>query len=466
MRNEWLISLFVLSPFIACADDIMNATGETPAPPPSYKILRFDENYSSLSNASNRCDWADPVKYIPLWTNHPSWYVTLGGELRERFEAYHNPNFGVAGDHDAYWLQRISMLGDLHLSERLRFYVEGISGLMYGETQPPPPPQKDPYDLQFAFMDVVPYLKDDESLTLRAGRFGLSLGSGRLVATRAAPNIPFKFDGLEVLYQRPDWEATAFLTRPVLEQTYRFSSDDSSTAFWGLYVTHWLNPAQSLGFDLYYFGVDRDKNTYTSGTAREDRHTFGTRWFGGRDQWDWNGEAMFQTGTFGNETILAWAGAMDTGYTLNTMWQPRFGLKAGAASGNTGDSHQGTFDALYFKSGYFNDASLLRPENIISVHPDFTVQPRRDLSVEGGVAVFWRYSQDDGIYNPPGFIALPATRSASPYLGTAVDVNVEWRIQKHVSFQASYVHMATGEYVSSAGGGNVDYVSTTLSFLF
>jgi hypothetical protein len=459
------IPLLLVTPFMASADGV-NTTGETPAPPPAYDILRFNEDYSALSNATNRSDWFDPIKYIPFTTNHPSWYMTLGGELRERFEAAHNPGFGVQGDHDAYWLQRITLLDDIHLGDRLRFFAEGISGLMEGETQPPPPPQKDPLDLQFAFADVVPYLTDDESLTLRAGRFGLSLGSGRLVATRAAPNIPFKFDGFEALYERPEWEMTAFLTRPVLEQTYRFSSDDTGTAFWGLYLTHWLNPARSVGFDLYYFGIDRDKNTYTSGTAREDRHTFGTRWFGQSYGWDWNGEAILQAGTFGNETILAWSAALDSGYTFDAMWQPRFGVKAGAASGNTGDSRLGTFDGLYFKSGYFNDASLLRPENIISVHPNLTLKPLAKLSVDGGVAVFWRYSQDDGIYSPAGFIELPATQTGTPYLGTALDLNLEWRIQKHLSFQASYVHVATGRYVSSAGGGEVDYASTTLTFIF
>lgn len=463
MRNKWLIACFVLSPFIALAG---TTTGETPAPPPAYDILRFNEDYSSLSNAENRTDWFDHLKYIPFTTNNPSWYMSLGGELRERYEAAHDPGFGVRGDNDAYWLQRITLLDDIHLGDRVRIFTEGISGLMEGETQPPPPPQKDPLDLQFAFADVVPYLKDDESLTLRGGRFGLSLGSGRLVATRASPNIPFKFDGFEALYERPGWEMTAFLTRPVLEQTYRFSSDDTATAFWGLYLTHWLNAARNVGFDLYYFGVDRQKNTYTSGTAPEDRHTVGTRWFGQHGRWDWNGEAMLQAGAFGNETIFAWATALDTGYTLDAMWRPRLGVKAGVASGNTGDGRQGTFDALYFKSGYFNDASLLRPENIISVHPNLTLKPLENVSVDGGAAVFWRYSQDDGIYSPGGFIELPATRSDTPYLGTALDVNLEWRIQKHVSFDASYVHMSTGGYVTSAGGGDVDYVSTTLTFIF
>ena len=85
-------------------------------------------------------------------------------------------------------------------------------------TRPAPPVQDDPADLQFAFMDVVPWLDEDQSLTVRFGRFGMSLGSGRLVATRAAPNIPFKFDGTELLYERTGWEALAFLTRPWQER--------------------------------------------------------------------------------------------------------------------------------------------------------------------------------------------------------------------------------------------------------
>jgi hypothetical protein len=46
-------------------------------------------------------------------------------------------------------------------------------------------------------------------------RFRMSFGSGRLVATRAAVNVPIRFDGGEFIYNRPLWQGTAFLTRPV-----------------------------------------------------------------------------------------------------------------------------------------------------------------------------------------------------------------------------------------------------------
>ncbi len=467
MRKVILISFSVMLPAAVPADEL-TSTGEFPAPPPAYNMLRFDENYSCLANPTNRTDWFDPVKYIPLRTNDPSWYLTFGGELRERFEGNYDPNFGIHGAQaDDYLLQRITLLADLHLGERVRVYAEGISGLQEGDSQPAPPVQQDPIDLQFAFLDMVPYLTEDESLTLRAGRFGMSFGSGRLVATRAAPNIPFRFDGFEAIYARPLWEATAFLTRPV-EDTGGISGSDPGTAFWGLYLTHWFNAAQTLGVDLYYFGIHREHGAYASGTGDEHRHSLGAREFGEWNGWDWNAEQVLQVGTFGNESILAWTAALDSGYTWDAMWSPRLGLKAGITSGdhNPNNGRMETFDALYFKSGYFNDASLIRPQNIIGVHPNLALKPSRTVTVDGGANWFWRYSQNDAVYAVPGFVAVPALKTADSYVGTALDVNLTWQLQRHVSFQASYVQFFTGDYIHAAGGHDVDYVSTTIDFLF
>jgi len=466
-RAGWLILLFSLPCSVLRAEEVA-ITGENPPAPPAYKILRFTEDYSFLSDPAKRGDLFDPVKYIPLRTNEPNWYLTFGGEVRERFEGNYDQNFGIGSGNNSYWMQRLTLLGDLHLGERVRIYAEGISGVVAGESQPPPAVQKDLVDLQFAFADVVPYLTDDERLTLRAGRFGMSLGSGRLVATRAAPNIPFKFDGFEAIYATPSWHATAFVTRPVNEYTDRFDSDDYSTEFWGLYLTRWFGDSHKSGVDAYYLGIASEHGQYASGSGNEHRHSLGVRWFGEKDNWDWNAEGVVQVGNFGNESILAWTVSVDSGYTWDVSWQPRLGLKADIASGdiNSTNGTQGTFDALYFKSGYFNDASLIRPENIIDVHPNFSANLTRSLSIDGGADVFWRYSRDDAVYAVPGFVAVPALKTASAFVGTAVDVNLEWRVQRHITLLASYVHFFTGDYIQAAGGHDVNYVSTTMSFLF
>ena len=197
---------------------------------------------------------------------------------------------------DSYLLQRITLLTDLHLGERVRFFVEGVSGLMEGESPPAPPVQQDPIDLQFAFLDVIPYLTDDEQLTLRAGRFGMSFGAGRLVATRAAVNILFRFDGFEAIYTRPLWEVTAFLTQPAIDSG-GIDGEDHHTTFWGLYGTHWFDTPHTLGLDLYYFGIHRENGAYASGTGDEHRHSLGAREFGQWHGWDWDAEQVLQVGS-------------------------------------------------------------------------------------------------------------------------------------------------------------------------
>ncbi len=82
---------------------------------------------------------------------------------------------------------------------------------------------KDPIDLQFSFfMDVVPYLTEDERLTLRAGRFGMSLGNAEM-ARRHTGRAEYSVQVRRLL--RPSMTglsgtATAFVTRPV-NGTYR-----------------------------------------------------------------------------------------------------------------------------------------------------------------------------------------------------------------------------------------------------
>src|SRR6267154_1712713 len=433
MRLALLISVPIVVPAMVAAQQLTPGA-EIPLTPPGYKMLRFDEDYSYLTNQANRTDLFDPVKYVPLRQDDPLWYATFGGELRERYEGYYNPNFGIGGKGSvSYLLQRITLLTDVHLGDRLRFFAEGISGVIAGESHPAPPVQDDPIDLQFAFVDAVPWLKDDERLTLRVGRFGMSFGAGRLVATRAAPNIPFRFDGFEALYSRPLWNVTAFLTQPVKDSGH-IDSEDHSTTFWGIYATHYFDAPHTLGLDLYYLGIHRKGGKYASGSGDEHRHTLGAREFATRNHWDWEGEQVLQVGSFGNESILAWSAAINGGYTWDTTWNPRLGLKAGATSGD--------------------------------VHPNLTLHPLPKVTIDGGASPFWRYSRNDAVYGVPGFVEIPALHNASSYVGTAFDMNLTWQLQRHVTAQASYVHFLTGSYVHQAGGSDVDYFSTTITFFF
>ena len=75
----------------ASADD----TSAPPSDPPPFKQLRYDENYAYLSDPALRTDFLDAIKFIPLSKSGES-YLTLGGEIRERYEYYTTAN-GASG---------------------------------------------------------------------------------------------------------------------------------------------------------------------------------------------------------------------------------------------------------------------------------------------------------------------------------------------------------------------------------
>ena len=62
--------------------------------PPAYKSGRADEDYSYLKDPSLKTDFWDPIKYIPL-NEAGDIYLSLGAELRERYEYVSNPSFGL-----------------------------------------------------------------------------------------------------------------------------------------------------------------------------------------------------------------------------------------------------------------------------------------------------------------------------------------------------------------------------------
>lgn len=83
---------------------------------------------------------------------------------------------------------------DLHVNERLRLFIQGISSVQFGGEQTQDVNQN-PLDLQQAFVDYTfgEAAPNGERETVRLGRFSMSYGSGRLIATRAGPNTPLKF---------------------------------------------------------------------------------------------------------------------------------------------------------------------------------------------------------------------------------------------------------------------------------
>ena len=70
-----------------------HAKSSQPGPPP-LTTLRYDEDYAYLRDPAARTGaWWEPLKYLPL-NKTGNVYITLGAELRLRYEGFENNNWG------------------------------------------------------------------------------------------------------------------------------------------------------------------------------------------------------------------------------------------------------------------------------------------------------------------------------------------------------------------------------------
>lgn len=471
LRPSKAFGTILLAAGLASGEALSQSAGPSGAAPPAYLLMRYDEDYGYLRDPARRTDFWDPVKYIPIGP-HPRTYLSFGGELRERFEYYSAPDFGVRGQQaDAYLLHRLLLHADLHVGESFRTFVQFGNHLAPGKDAVSGV-YEDRLDLQQGFIDVrLPLAPEvDVDPTMRAGRQEMVFGSQRLVAVRDAPNVRRAFDGFRIGDKIGGVRVDGFVTRPVLLKTGVFDDErNRDQAFWGVYGTVPATPVPGLGIDLYYLGFENDRARFGTVSGGERRHSVGTRLFGAVDGWDWDWEALGQFGTFADQDIRAWTASSNTGYTFRAApWAPRVGLKADIASGDDDprDGTLGTFNALFPKLAYFNSAALVAPANVVDVQPSLSVRPTPDVSVSLGWDFLWRATTNDAVYIAPFTPVAGTAGRGGRFIGNQVALDVSWLINRHVQIDASYVHFDVGDALRTGGGRDVDFVLAQISYKF
>jgi len=240
-----------------------------------YQFQRFDDDFRYLRDPAKRNDFWDPIKYIPI-ADDPAFYLTLGGEVRERFDHFDEPSFGLRKRNvEDDLLHRFLLSADLYLGEELRGFVQLGDHLQAGRGNLRTPTDLDRLDLQQAFVDFSLTPEATARFTVRIGRQELTFGSQRLVSVRESPNIRRSVDGVRALYRNGDFSLDLFATKPVQNKPGIFNDQqDETQIFWGLYAVMPVSFVPSLHADLYYLGLDRKNAFFDEGVAREQRHSF------------------------------------------------------------------------------------------------------------------------------------------------------------------------------------------------
>ena len=433
---------------------------------PPIKLNRYDEDYAFLSNPECRTEFWDHLKYIAL-TSDPSTYLSLGADLRERFEYFRNLDWGRGPD-DGYLLHRFMVHGDVHLGARLRGFVQLTSNFATGRAGGPGPVDEDQLDLHQAFGDVQLDISRAGPLTIRAGRQEIDYESARLITTREGANVRLSFDAVRLMQRVGRWQVDAFASAPVETDPGVF--DDGRVPgqlLWGGYAFGPIT-TDALALDAFYFGFKRRDAAFDQGSAHESRHSIGVRASGKPASFDYNVELVYQLGSFGAGAINAWMVASDTGYAFHSVaLQPRFGIQVNATSGDRdpSDPDLQTFNPLFPDASYFSDARLIGPLNHVDVHPAVTLHPIDQLSVMLHYDAFWRESLADGVYRTSGVLITTGQASRARHVGSELALRVQWQSDRHTTFVASYSHFFAGPFLRDAGlSSDVDFFALWISY--
>ena len=455
---------------LICPDPASAETELSCAPPP-YALNRADDDLQYLRDPACRTNFWDPIKYMPLNASG-SWYLSLGGEARERYEYFNNPNWGEGPPGSGYVLQRYFLHADLQMGEHLRIFTQLQSSLENGrEGGPRPQIDEDQLDLHQAFLDLKFNLGRDGSFVFRSGRQELFYGSQRLIGVREGPNVRQSFDGFRAMVRTGDIQVDGFATRPVNNKRYVF--DDApfnDQALWGLYSVLPIPVIPKANIDLYYTGYHNAQVTYNQGTASETRHSVGTRIWRTAPPLDYNFEFIYQWGKFGNGDIRAWTAASDTGYTVYSFpFHPRLGLRANITSGDRDPNNPNlqTFNPLFPKGAYFSEANFIGPANHIDLNPSVALHFMDRLTLSLDWDFFWRESIHDGVYQVPLVLVRSSNNRTARYVGSFAQGQLEWNIDRHITFVAIYAHFFAGDFIKETGAHkDIDYFTTWLTYKF
>jgi len=467
VRQGFAALVFILIAIVPSRPEVARADAGTT---PSYRLNRSDDDYRYLRDPARRADLWDPLKYVPF-NQAGSWYLSLGGEVRERYEYFNHPNWGKDAQDHGYLLQRYFIHGDLHMGEHARLFGQLQSSQEDGRKGGARPTDEDELDLHQAFLDLKFDVGGDGSFTLRSGRQELSYGTQRIISVREGPNVRQSFDGFRGIYRSGDVQVDAFATKPAQTRRHVFDDGpDNTRALWGTYAVLPFPLLPKGNLDLYYIGLFRRKAGFDQGAARETRHSVGTRVWRAAAPLDYNFEAIYQWGSFGNGDIRAWTVASDTGYTFPALpLRPRFGLRADIASGDEDPANPDlqTFNPLFPKGSYFSEAALIGPANFIDLDPSLGIHLTNRLALLIDWDFFWRESTHDGLYNNAVALVRSGKTRDARYIGNMSQAQLSWDVDRHLSFVTIYGHFFAGHFLKESGPGkDVDYLASWLCYKF
>lgn len=395
-------------------------------------------------------DFYQEIKSIALDNNTT---LSFGGSYRFQAEAYINEQFDKNQDQNDYWFLHRGML-HAHLKLGSKFEIFGeLNSSFVSSKEAIAPVDKDELNVNQLFARY----QFNDNFNLLVGRQNMRLGTGRLIDVREGPNVRLSFDMAQLQYTNQNTKITGFYCIPVQQQLGVFDNDafETDETLSALYWTqNWTGKTST---DFYIFYTEEADKSWNEVTAKDYRTSFGLRHFGTWQSLNYNNEFVYQLGTFGSETISAWTASLIIEKEFNVATPFTIGAKIEAISGDktSDDNTLNSFDALYPRGAYFGRVARFGPSNLIDVHPYFKSKIGK-IDIEFDYVAFWRFSANDGVYNPALMMDYPPENDER-FIGNQIGAIAGYRLNNFISFELESNVIFPGAFLQQSNQGDTLY---------
>jgi hypothetical protein len=431
---------------------------------PAIAFNRWAEDWSVLADPDVSREPLDELKYISLSNYDARTYLSVGANIRERFET-NDPSFGTGGNQqDLYLLSRIEAHLDLRIHGQVQLFLQLQDDISPGKQRPSPVDQ-DRFDIEQGFVAVSEPLADGV-VAIRIGRQQNGFDLQRFLSVRDGPNVRQSYDGVSVAYTSGPWRLITLYTHPVETRNVSLFDDYSSPHLSLGLVRIERQVASSSSLSAYVGQFRQDDVQFPTASGNERRDLVEVRYTGVSGRVDWDAEAMSQNGRIGAQAIRAWAIGAVIGRTFgSTGFRPRLSLQFDAASGDKSPDHQlDTFNPLFPSGYYFTTAGYTTYANLVHVKTDLSANPLTNVKLSIGIGVEWRETLADAIYTLPD-VPVPNTAGrGGRYVGTYGQFRVDYGLTPHIALALETVHFSTGATVVSVGGHDANYFGAEVRY--
>ena len=188
---NWLAATLLATSVALCGSTVLaQEVAQDDAVPerPFVPNRRWQEDWCVLADPRVKREPLDRLKYIPLSRRHRRTYLSLGFNLRERFEVDHSSLFGTVSGLKGEWLlSRMEVHADLRLGKHVQVFAQLQSAFIPGK-KVLAPPDRDRPDLEQYFIGLTKPLGRG-TVTLRVGRQLMDFDLQRFVSSREGPYL-------------------------------------------------------------------------------------------------------------------------------------------------------------------------------------------------------------------------------------------------------------------------------------